>query len=60
MIRTIKFTAKSGDLKTEITVKHEEKNAYTPDTKKKVDTIKNDVYDLLRKQGYNYSDIKSH
>lgn len=58
MTRTIKFTAQRGDLKTQIVIKHEEKSAYTPDTKKEVEKIKNEIYDFLRNRGYNFSDIK--
>lgn len=58
MTRTIKFTATKGQLKTEITIRHTEENAYSPDTKKVIEHLKNDVYDLLREQNYNYSEIK--
>lgn len=58
MTRTFKFVAKRGQIKTEITIRHTEENAYSPDIKKSVEEMKNGAYDLLRDQKYNYSDIK--
>jgi len=58
MTRVINATAKRGDLKTEVTVRHTEKNAYTPDTKKELEKFKNELYEFLKNRGYNYSDIK--
>lgn len=58
MTRTIKSKAERGDLKTEITIRYTEQNAFVPHVKREMEVLKNQLYEFLRNRGYSYSQIK--